>query len=149
MVLNAIQKQSSKQSLCKVISEAAIQRFSSKQLFLKTSHGCFLVNIAKIFRKAFLQKTSGGCFIQFDKVTIQHWASANLLFLVKNIMWDGFYKKGLQICLGYVMLLVETVLTRLYCKSCRKQKLVRSKTLQQGLFVQISDLWQFRHSNFS
>ena len=31
----------------------------------------------------------------------------------------------------------------------RKQKLVQNKTLQQGLFVLISDFWQFRHINFS
>ena len=33
--------------------------------------------------------------------------------------------------------------------TCRKQKLVQSKRLEQGLFLLISDFWQFRQSNFS
>ena len=34
-------------------------------------HGCFMVNIAKFLRTAFLQKTSGGCFYKcvFPHVT--------------------------------------------------------------------------------
>ena len=58
---------------------------------LKTLHRRFPVNIAKFLRTEFLYKTSGGCFFHFDKVTVQHWASADLLFLIKNIMWNGFY----------------------------------------------------------
>ena len=54
MVLNAIQKQSSKQSLCKVSSEAAIQGSFSKNVFLKIYHRCFPVNIAKFLRAVFL-----------------------------------------------------------------------------------------------
>ena len=39
----------------------------------------------------FLQNTSGGCFYQLDKVLVQYWASAELFFLIINIMRDGFY----------------------------------------------------------
>ena len=67
--VNAIQKQNSKQSLHKFHLEATMHRFSSKQVFLKFSHRCFPMNIAKFLRTVFLQKTSGGCFFQFDKVT--------------------------------------------------------------------------------
>ena len=48
------------------------------------------MKIAKFLRTTFLQKTSGGCFFQFDKVTVEHWASANLFFLIKNTIWDVF-----------------------------------------------------------
>ena len=82
-----------KQSLCKVNSKAAIRRCSSKQVLLKISHRCFPVNIAKFLRASFLYETSCGSFFQFDKVTVQHWASADLLFLINNTVWDGFYKK--------------------------------------------------------
>ena len=58
---------------------------------LKNFTQIFPVNVTKFSRAAFLYKTSGGCFFQFDKVTIQYWASVNLLFLIKNTMWDGFY----------------------------------------------------------
>ena len=54
MVLNAIQKQTSKLSLCKVSSEAAIRKCSSKEMFLKISQKLFPVNIAKYLRTAFL-----------------------------------------------------------------------------------------------
>ena len=58
---------------------------------VKTLHRRFPVNIANFLRTEFLYETSGGCFFHFDKVTVQHWASADLLFLIKNIMWNGFY----------------------------------------------------------
>ena len=54
MVLNAIEKQSSKQSLRKVTSEAAVHRRLSKYVFLKIAHRCFPVNIAKFLRTVFL-----------------------------------------------------------------------------------------------
>ena len=57
-------------------------------------------------------------------------------------MWN------LQICSEYFILLVEPISIRFCLLTCRKQKLVRSKILQQELFVLISDFWQFRHSNF-
>ena len=53
MVLNAIQKQISKQSLHKISSEAAVRRCSPKKLFLKIPHWCFPMNIAKIFKNSF------------------------------------------------------------------------------------------------
>ena len=55
-------------------------------------------------------------------------------------MWN------LQICSEYFILLVEPISIRFCLLTCRKQKLVRSKILQQELFVLISDFWQFRHS---
>ena len=71
MVLNVIQKKSSKQSLYKVSSETAVRRYSSKQVFLKISRRCFPVNIAKFLRTAFLQNPAVAVFFQFDKVTVQ------------------------------------------------------------------------------
>ena len=89
MVLNAIHKQSSKQSFHKVSSEATICRCSSKQLFLIILCGCFPVNIAKLLRTAFLKETSDGCFFQFDEVTVQYWASIcqPLLNQKHNVGW--------------------------------------------------------------
>ena len=85
MVLNAIQKQSSNQSLHKVSLEAAVRRCSSKQVLLKILHRCFFpINIAKFLRTAFLQKTSNGCFFQIDKLNDQHWLSVDLLI---NVGW--------------------------------------------------------------
>ena len=61
------------------------------------------------------------------------------LFNQKHSM-DGFYQDGLLISSEYVLytFLVEAIPTRFCWLSCRKQKLVRSKILQQGLFVLIS-----------
>ena len=38
-------------------------------------------------KQFFLYNTSGGCFCQFEKVTVQWWASANLLLLIKAKIW--------------------------------------------------------------
>ena len=80
MDLNAIQKKSSKQSLCKVSSEAAVHRCSSKM-----SHRCFPMNMAKYLKTAFLQKTFGCCFYQLDKVTVQYWTSPSHLNQKHNV----------------------------------------------------------------
>ena len=44
----------------------------------------------------------------------KYWASAEFLLLLKNIMWDGFYKENLWIWSEYVLyaLLVETIPAR-------------------------------------
>ena len=39
----------------------------------RLQHRHFPVNIAKFVRTAFLKNTSGGCFCQFDEVTVQYW----------------------------------------------------------------------------
>ena len=66
-------------SLHIVRSEAAVCRYSSKQVFLKILHKCFPVNIAKFLRAAFLEKTCDGCFSQFGKVSnVQQWAPTDL-----------------------------------------------------------------------
>ena len=92
MVLNGIEKQSSTQLHFKASLEAAVCRCFSKQVFLKISYRSFPVNLAKFFRKL------KWLLFQFDKVTVQCWASAHLLFLIKNTMWDCSYNQGLQIC---------------------------------------------------
>ena len=99
-----------------------------------------------IFKNSSLHWTtaSGSCFYQFDR-TFQYWASAGFLLLNKNTMWDGFYYKDLHICVKHVLyiLLVETIPIHFCWLTCRKQNLVQSKTLQQGLFALISGFWQF------
>ena len=44
------------------------------------------MNTVKLLKTGFLYKTSGSCFFQFDKATVQYQASADLLFLIKNTM---------------------------------------------------------------
>ena len=82
--VKSIDSISSKQSLRKVSSETAELRYFSKYVFLNIPRRCYPVNIAKFLRTAFLQKTPGSYSFQFDKVTVQHWASADLSFLIKN-----------------------------------------------------------------
>ena len=62
----------------------------------RIQHSCFTVNIAKLLTTAFLWNTSAGYFSQIDKVNC-YWASADLLFLIKNTIGGGFSLKGLQI----------------------------------------------------
>ena len=64
-------------------SEAAVRKCSSKYLILIISHRCFPVNIGKFKNSIFIENLRW-LFFQFDKVTIQHCASADLLFLIKN-----------------------------------------------------------------
>ena len=63
----AIQKQSSKKSLHKISSEAAVRRYSSKKVFLKIPHRCFPVNIAKFLRAVFLQNPPVAAFFSLIK----------------------------------------------------------------------------------
>ena len=77
MVLNVIQKKSSELSLCKISSDVlqngVLKKFT--QVFPK-----ILQNYQK---QHFYRKP------QFDKVTVQYWVSADLLFLIKknNVGW--------------------------------------------------------------
>ena len=68
-------------------SEAAVRRYFSKEIFLKTpvfesvkacnfikkrlQRKCFPVNIAKFLRTAFLQNTFGDCFFM-PRTTLRH-----------------------------------------------------------------------------
>ena len=88
---------------------------------------CFLVNIAKFFD---------------SKPPV---ASVDLLFLIKsNVGWFLLKRVDLVIVRVIYTLLVETIPTRFYWLTCRKQKLVQSKALQQRLFVLILGFWQCR-----
>ena len=52
----------------------------------------FFCEYCEISKNSFLyQTTYGGCFCQFVKLIVQFWASADLLLLTKNTIWDGFY----------------------------------------------------------
>ena len=71
---------------------------------------------------------------QFEKVAVQYWPSADLLFLNKNIIQFEYVLRTL---------LVETILTVFYwLLACRIQKLVGSKAMQQGLSALIPGFWQ-------
>ena len=68
-------------------------------MFIKTGELLSLSMISEVF----VHKNSKQTLPQFEIVTVQgfaigfltvtsnHWVSAKLLFLIKNIIWDGFY----------------------------------------------------------
>ena len=58
-----VQKQSSKESLPKVSSEAAVSWGFSKEVFLKISHRCFPVNIAKFYKQLFYRTPPVAVFV--------------------------------------------------------------------------------------
>ena len=91
-----------------------------------------------------LWNISSGCFCQFVRVTVQWWASADLLFLIKNKIYGMVPTKEVcrsgQSMLFTCHLLVETIPICFYWLTCRKQKLVQSKALQQRLFVLILEI---------
>ena len=58
--------------------------------------GIFLWILQKFLTTAFFIDHFQYLLLQFDKVNCC-WSSADLLFLIKNTMWDSFYQKGLQI----------------------------------------------------
>ena len=83
--------------LCRSVFLIKLQVWRSATLLKKTPNQCFPMDIAKFLRKLFLRNTSGGCFCGFGKLTVQSWASADLLFWNKNITWNGFYKRILDL----------------------------------------------------
>ena len=133
--------QSSKQSLHKVSSEAA----SCMQMFLKISLRCFLISIAKIVENSF--------FIE-NLWWLLFFSLIKQLFSIRHL-WTSYQKHnvGWFVLKGFVDLFRLCYIISRNHSICwltfRKQKLVQSKTLQQGLFVLISDFWQFRYSNFN
>ena len=78
------------------ITSLSQMRISHSQIFFKVG---VLKNFTLVFSREYYKtfksnvfiKNPGGCFFQLHKVIVQHWASADLLFLIKNAMWDGFY----------------------------------------------------------
>ena len=61
---------------------AGLSTSSQKRLqhrWLQQSENCDIFT-----NRFYFWNTSGGCFCQFDKVTVQWWATADLLFLIKN-----------------------------------------------------------------
>ena len=72
-------------------------------------------------------------------------ASVDLLFLTKSNVW-WFLLKSVDLVIVRVtyILLVETIPTHFYWLTCRNQKLVQSKPLQQRLYVLILRFWQCR-----
>ena len=105
-----------------VTPEAAVRRYSSKWVFLEISQyspenisagvssywSCKSYGLQvylkqtptqvrsceyhKFLRKTFFQNFWSACFCLLDKVTVKY---VDLLFLIKNIIWGGFYQKGL------------------------------------------------------
>ena len=99
----------------------------------------FSCEYCEIFKNSFLYRTttSGGCFCQFDK---------RAYCLVLGICRSSFInQKDLYVCAEHVLyiLLIETTPTHFCWLTCRKQKLVQSKTSLQGLFV-LSGFWRFK-----
>ena len=65
-----------------LIKFAGLSTSSQKRLqhrWLQQSENCDI-----FMNRFYFWNTSGGCFCQFDKVTVQWWATADLLFLIKN-----------------------------------------------------------------
>ena len=94
------------------------------------------MNIAKFLKTAFLieQQLPVAAFVTLIKqLTVQYWASPTSL-INQNTIWDGFYQKDLYISAEdfLYMLLEETTPTHSN-PTCRKQKLVQSKKLQQSV----------------
>ena len=69
-------------------------RYLCWTLFLTKLHtiGLFSCKYCKIVRNSFFNRTSPvAAIVSLIKSLVQYWASADLLFLIKNIVWDGFY----------------------------------------------------------
>ena len=87
---------------------------------------CLLVNIAKFFDSK------------------PPMASVDLLFLIKsNVGWFLLKRVDLVIVRVIYTLLVETIPTCFYWLTCKNEKLVQNKPLQQRLFDLILGFWHF------
>ena len=58
---------------------------------LKNFTQVFSHEYCKIFKNSVFIENLRWLLFQFHKVTVQHWASADVLFLTKKTMWDSFY----------------------------------------------------------
>ena len=72
-------------------------------------------------------------------------AFVHLLFLTKSSVGWFLLKRVDQVIVPVIYtLLAETIPTHFYWLTCRNQKLVQSKQLQQRLYVLILGFWQCR-----
>ena len=76
-------------------------------------HRCFIVNVAKRLRTAFLKKTSSGCFCRFDKVTVHHRASD--MEINRLLHWIVLYLIELN-CSGLYWMELHYVSCPMVCK---------------------------------
>ena len=112
--------------------------------------GAFLWILQNFYEQLFLKNTSGGCFYRFDKVTVCLVMGICRSSLFNQIhIKNGFYYKGLQTWSEYVncAVLVEIIPTDFYWLTCRKQKLVEIKALQQRLF-DLKNVDKFLFTNY-
>ena len=58
---------------------------------LKIPTQVFSCEYCDVLRTDFLIEHLRCLLLTGDEVTVQFWASADLLFLIKKTMWDGFY----------------------------------------------------------
>ena len=148
MVLKAtLQKESPNQSHPKVSSEAGVyadvlQNRSSRNFPIFTGkHLCWSLFFNKLYWKRLQHVFSCEyCEIFDSKPPV---ASADLLYLIKsNVGWFLLKRVDLVTVRVICTLLVETILTGFHWLTCRNQKLVQNKPLQQRLFDLISGFWQ-------
>ena len=137
MVLKTtFQKECPEQSLFKIGVFRNFPIFTGKLCWSLTTVRLCCVDYCEIFTKSFFDRKSPV-------------ASVDLLFLIKsNVGWFLLKRVDLVIVRVIYTLLVETIPTRFYWLTCRKQKLVQSKPLQQRLFVLILGFWQCRQVFF-
>ena len=67
--------------LIKLQGSLQLYSTSSKK---RLEHRWFLWKLQTFYKQLLLWNTSGGCFCHIDNITVQWWASADLLFLIKN-----------------------------------------------------------------
>ena len=58
------------------------------RMVLKNFTQVFPCEYCKIFKNTVFIENLWWLLFQFDKVTVKYWASADLLFSIKNAMWE-------------------------------------------------------------
>ena len=60
------------------------------RMVLKNFTQAFPCEYCKIFKNTVFIENLWWLLFQFNKVTVQYWASADLLLLIKNAMWEQY-----------------------------------------------------------
>ena len=101
----------------------------------KIQHKSFLANIAKLLRTLILKNICERLLL-----AIKYWASADLSLTKNNVEWF-LLRRAVNLVTVFLLIIIWNH-SNTFLLTCRKQKLVQTKILQQRLFLLMTGFWQ-------
>ena len=120
-----------------------LQAFRSSTLWKRDcSTGVSLWILENFYGQLFWRKSANGCFCTSNHKVNKYWASAELLFCMGHMVGWFLWRTSADLFRVCSLFIISRKHTNFFWwLTCRKQKLVQSKILQQGLYILIAGFW--------